>query len=88
MVTARNIREKLSKQLKIDLERHERVKIVSAEPLPSETLNDESALDALIDEAKTDEDCTVQLQRLGDYVAKISLRGGFSVPLKFSVLAR
>ena len=33
-------------------------------------------------------DCSAQVKQLGDYVAKITLKGGFVIPLKFSVLRR
>ena len=37
------------------------------------------------DDAK---DCDAKVKQLGDYVAKITLRGGYVVPLKFSVVRR
>ena len=33
-------------------------------------------------------DCDTEVKVVGDYVAKITLRGGFVVPLKFHVLRR
>ena len=33
-------------------------------------------------------DCDAKVKQLGDYVAKITLRGGYVVPLKFSVVRR
>lgn len=32
--------------------------------------------------------CTNQIKTLGQYVARISLKGGFSIPLKFEVIKR
>jgi hypothetical protein len=97
-VTAENLREKLSKQLKIDLEDDEPIHICvdggsssgssssgSIAPLIFSELN-ENKIQTMVEEYKpADGPCSVEIKRLGDYLAKISLRGGYSVPLYFSV---
>mmetsp|Transcript_701 Transcript_701/g.918 ORF Transcript_701/g.918 Transcript_701/m.918 type:complete len:236 (-) Transcript_701:1577-2284(-) len=86
-VTAWNVRDKLGRQLKIDLEDHELVHINDA-PMPSmEDMSDE-ALDKVLEDIPTDKKCPVKIKQLGDFIAKISLAGGYSVPLKFVVLKR
>ena len=34
----------------------------------------------------SDAACTTQIKHLGDYIALISLKGGYSIPLKVEVL--
>lgn len=84
MVDQKAVRGKLSKQLKIDLEPHERVHL-RPEPLHDE---DADELEALFEDIQTEEDCKVQIRALGVYLAKISLAGGYTVPLKVEVLKR
>ena len=86
MVDVKALRDKLSKQLKIDLERHETIHI-HPEPVLFAELS-EPALDAIVEAFDTSAADTLQIRHLGEYVAKISLRGDYWVPLKFSVLAR
>lgn len=86
-VTAEDVRHKLSKQLRIDLEDHEKVHL-RLEPLPDNT--DPSQLEGYMDEfgAAVEEACATQVKRLGEFVARISLRGGHAVPLKVKVVNR
>jgi hypothetical protein len=132
-VNAMNLREKLSRQLKIDLEEHEKIHIRN-EPVVGLEEKGEAELMKLLDELidggggkeglaargaagaveaggegtfdaedqstgggevegvdmGEDEakDCDVKVKQLGDYVAKITLRGGYVVPLKFTVVRR
>jgi ribosomal protein L9 len=133
-VEANNLREKLSRQLKIDLEDHERIHIRN-EPVVGLDEKGEAELMQLLEEmdlggggvipakkvgegvaageggggtdAEADpasggivaegvdvvggddaKDCDAKVKQLGDYVAKITLRGGYVVPLKFSVVRR
>ena len=95
LVNAQNGRDKLSRQLKIDLEDHETVRI-RAKPveLGHAELDDED-VDRIMEEigsGSSEEahgaECNVEICQLGDFMAKISLRGGHVVPLKFSVLKR
>lgn len=89
MVDAVAIRKKLSKQLKIDLEPHEKVHLM-AEPVLHSDLT-ESSMDEMMkspDFGETDQPCTTQVRKLGEYLARISLKGGFQVPLKVEVLKR
>lgn len=87
MVTAANIRQKLSKQLKIDLEPNESIHIYPVNPLSHNELDDDK-IQTMIDEFKPEAKCQTQIKRLGDYLAKISLAGGYSVPLRFVVRQR
>ena len=126
-VSAKHLRDKLSKQLKIDLEDHETIHIRN-EPVVSMETKEEYELMELLKEmdedassdkeegdkddteggeveievedppveigaaaVKTDgelKDCDTKLKHLGDYVAKITLSGGYVVPLKFSIQRR
>ena len=138
-VSAMNIRDKLSKQLKIDLEEHESVQIrnepivgleemdekermqlimnmdgvngaavaaaegagldVEAEgEVEEDKEEEESAAGAAAadepaatdDSSSTDEtkDCDTKVKQLGDYLAKITLAGGYVVPLHFRIERR
>lgn len=91
MVDARAVRKKLSRQLKIDLEPHERIHLV---PEPVESLSDlkEDEVDAIMEEklgaVPSDAPCAVQVRQIGDFLARITLSGGYTVPLKFEVVKR
>ncbi|KAL3778994.1 hypothetical protein ACHAW5_005760 [Stephanodiscus triporus] len=120
-VDSRNLREKLSRQLKIDLEEHEKIHIRNEPVVGLEERGEgelmqllmemdggdkriptrmeeggeeidadrESQSDAVADVDGGDaKDCDVKVKQIGDYVAKITLRGGYVVPLKFSVVRR
>mmetsp|Transcript_134194 Transcript_134194/g.199663 ORF Transcript_134194/g.199663 Transcript_134194/m.199663 type:complete len:231 (-) Transcript_134194:40-732(-) len=87
IVTARNIREKLSKQLKIDLDPEEPVHILSEEPMDLSELDDK--LQSMVDEFEgADSECQIKVRRLGTYLARIGLAGGYSIPLTFNVQQR
>lgn len=109
-VSASNLRDKLSKQLLIDIEDHESIHIRS-EPVPGlEDLEDGEIAGILLqdelastegddivqvkpesdgaDEASQVKKCDVKIKQLGEYLAKITLAGGFAVPLKFKVERR
>jgi len=86
-VTALNIRQKLSKQLKIDLEPHESIHIHPLDALSHAEL-DNSKVQSLVDEFVPEGKCEIKIKRLGEYLAKISLNGGHSVPLRFVVQQR
>jgi ribosomal protein L9 len=91
MVDAKAVRRKLSRQLKIDLEPHERIHLV---PEPVESLSDlpddeiEAIMKEKLGEVPGDQPCTVQIRQLGDFLARITLSGGYTVPLKFEVVKR
>ena len=78
------MRKKLSKQLLITLEPHEKVHL-RGEPLESDMTDEE--IDAALQELG-DEPCTTQVRQLGEYLARISLRGGYKIPLRVEVLKR
>ena len=86
MVDHRALRVKLSKQLKIDLDEDEKIHILGT-PVESHDLTEEEA-DEILTKIDSSTPCEVQLRQLGKFVAKISLSGGYSVPLKFLVLKR
>ena len=86
MVDEKAVRAKLSRQLKIDLESHEKVHLRPV-PIVDQDVTAEE-LDEVLKEIETEEKCKVQIRALGTYVAKISLAGGYTVPLKVEVLKR
>lgn len=109
VVTADNIRQKLSKQLKIDLDESEPIHILrnTASSSPTETapvanssttnpLNfaelDEAKIQAMADELVPVTDangkCSIKINRLGDYLSVISLKGGYAIPLRILVRQR
>ena len=111
VVTAEHVRQKLSKQLRIDLDDSEPVHILrtasppsspSEETTPSSTttttnpLNfaelDDSKIQALADDLVpvVDEEgrCLIRINRLGEYLAVIGLKGGYAVPLRVLVRQR
>ena len=83
MVDTIALRRKLSKQLKIDLEKHETIHIRD-EIVEPEDATEEKLLE-VVEAMDVSEPCKVQIRRLGNFVARISLAGGYAVPLKFSV---
>ncbi len=130
-VSAKNLRDKLSLQLKIDLEEHESIQIrnepvvgldemdekermqlimsmdgeIGASTSDGEMKGEEdkgeasaeeeesaAVVEAAVDDdsASTDEtkDCDTKVKQLGDYLAKITLAGGYVVPLHFRVERR
>jgi ribosomal protein L9 len=84
MVDHKAVRSKLSKQLNIDLDDHEKVHL---SPTPVDDLKAED-IDAVVKEIETEEECAVQIRQLGDFIAKISLAGGHRVSLKVRILKR
>ena len=90
MVDAKAVRQKLSKQLKIALEPHEKVHVFK-EPVNHSELVREQLETYVLNMLKdlgdhSDAPCTTQIKHLGDYIALISLKGGYSIPLKEEVL--
>lgn len=79
VVDARQVRKKLSKQLLIDLEPHENIHLSGS---PSVELPDDTTF------GNFDEPCKTEIRQLGDYWARISLKGGYSIPFRFQVLKR
>lgn len=86
-VDQKTVREKLSKQLKIDLFRHEKIHL-RHEAVSHAELS-ELDLEAMLEELGDDSTpCDTRIKHLGEYVARISLRGGYKVPLKLEILKR
>ena len=108
-VSAKHLRQKLSKQLKIDLEPQESIRIMNEPVIGIDDLDEKELMDLIIhmkeegDEVDSDStmnaeeaakegvglnDCSTELKYLGEYVAKITLAGGYIVPLKFRIERR
>ena len=131
-VSAMNIRDKLSKQLKIDLEEHESIQIRNEPIVGLEEMDEKERMQfimnthgavagggsavaaeegedteesaekeeesaptaveaAVVEENSSDEevkDCDTKVKQLGDYLAKITLAGGYMVPLHFRIERR
>lgn len=87
IVTALNIRQKLSKQLQIDLEEYETIHIHPLQSL-SHAEMDGDKVQSMVEEFEPKGKCDIKIKRLGDYLAKIILEGGHSVPLRFVVQQR
>jgi hypothetical protein len=49
---------------------------------------DENKQQSIVDAFTPEGACEIEIKRLGEYLAKISLPGGFSVPLKVQVIQR
>ncbi|OEU14867.1 hypothetical protein FRACYDRAFT_262122 [Fragilariopsis cylindrus CCMP1102] len=114
VVTTENLREKMSKQLKIDLNENEAMHIFredadnnttdSSDSSAANTTTtttttttnpinfaeiDEVKIQAMIDDfIPTTDTCPIKINRLGDYLAVIGLKGGYTVPLRFVVRQR
>lgn len=125
-VSAKNIRDKLSKQLKIDLEDHETIHIRNEPIVGIEEMDEKEVMQIIMNmdgtttekdstegeggdsteeessasteataaaaetSSSTDEtkDCDTKAKQLGDYLAKITLAGGYVVPLHFRIERR
>jgi hypothetical protein len=107
VVTTENLREKLAKQLKIDLDENEPMHIFrddddnntdSSDSAANTTTTTNPINFAELDEVKiqamtddfipTTDKCPIKINRLGDYLAVIGLKGGYTVPLRFVVRQR
>ncbi len=96
VVTAWNLRQKLSRQLKIDLQPHETIHIIhpvnpgtsSPTTLSHSELNNVKVQKMVDEFVPAGDKCDIQLKRVGEYVAKITLEGGHCVPLRFVVQQR
>jgi hypothetical protein len=87
MVDSSAVRKKLSKQLKIDLESFERVHLYK-EPVSYGDYNEKATEELMGTLGDSEVKCEVQIKKVGDYIARITLRGGYSVPLRFEVTKR
>ncbi len=79
LVNAGNVKSKLSKQLKIDLEPHEKIHLMAmstAELPPDEAFG------------SAEEDCKTEIRQLGSYWARITLAGGHAAYFRTVVLKR
>ena len=87
-VVAENLRPKLKKQLKIELEPHEKIHLM-AQDVKHESLTDE-LIEEYMETKFGDhrQPCTVELKQLGQYLARITLRGGYTVGLMFEIQNR
>ncbi len=91
MVDHKAVREKLAKQLKIDLEDFETLQIYP-EPIQHSSLEeDPSVIDEYLDKVETlkdGEQCQVVIKALGEYLVKINLKGDHAVGLRLTVRKR
>jgi hypothetical protein len=106
-VSAKHLRQKLSKQLKIDLEPHESIQLMNEPVVGLEEMEEKELMELIMSMEEGGEapnstmtaeeaakegvglnDCSTQLKYLGEYVAKITLAGGYAVPLKFRIERR
>lgn len=88
MVDAKAVRAKLSKQLGIDLIDNENEHVhLRAEPI-GQKATEQDVYSMLAEFEDVDKPCDVQIRQLGEYLARISLRGGYSIPLRVQVLPR
>lgn len=87
MVDQKALRQKIANQLKVDLTDDELVHIHEA-PLDSHDNLTEEVMEEIMDGLDSTKPCEVQIRQLGKYVAKISLAGGYTVPLKFAIEKR
>ena len=87
MVDAKAVRDKLSKQLLIDLE-DETVHVQPTSLLVGYDNLEEDEQQRALDDIPTDEPCQTQIRELGEFLAKITLAGGHTVPLRINVLKR
>ena len=91
LVDQKAVREKLAKQLMIDLEDFEKVQIHPERLSHSLFEEGSSSMDEYLEnmEPLTDgEDCKVELKALGEYLVKLHLKGGQSVGLRLVVMKR
>jgi hypothetical protein len=85
-VIAKNIKSKLNKHLRIELQPHESVHLFP-QMIRFKDLNEKRAQEAIatIDVTKK---CDVEFMQTGEFLACITLSGGYRVPLKFEVKQR
>jgi len=88
-VEAKMLYSKISKQLKIDLEPHEQIHLLP-QLLEDDKEEDPAAyLESLMEQfGDAETPCTTKVKQLGQFLARISLRGGYSVPLRVEVVKR
>jgi len=90
MVDHVNIRDKLAKQLQIDLEEFEKVQI-RAEPVSHSMLDEGGAMEQTLEQMEAMQDggdCNVKIKALGEYLVKLHLKGGQEVGVKLAVRKR
>jgi hypothetical protein len=83
-VTAQMLRSKISKQLKIDLEDHETIHLMEDTVMFED--NTPATLLAMVEAIDVTAPCKREIRKVGDYVARITLAGGYAVPLKWTVV--
>jgi hypothetical protein len=86
-VNSWNLRKQISTQLKIDLNDNETIHICSKDQLILAEL-DETKMETLMEEVDAEKPCEIEIKRLGEYVARIGLEGGYMAPLRFQVVQR
>lgn len=77
----------MAKQLKIVLFRREKVHI-RPEPVIHSVLTEKETETFLEEMPDENLPCETSIRSLGEYLARITLRGGYKIPLKIEVLKR
>lgn len=83
-VTAQMLRSKISKQLRIDLDDHETIHLLEDTVMFDDTTP--AMLLAKVEALDVTEPCQREVRQVGDYVARVTLAGGYAVPLKWTVV--
>merc|ERR1712032_1320387 len=87
-VTANHVKEKLKKQLKIELQENESVHL-SYSPVSHANITNNKEMKRMLDNNSFEkESVEYEVRNLGEYLVKILLKGNQSVGLKLSVLKR
>jgi hypothetical protein len=69
------------------LEPHEKIHILP-EPIHHHSVTEREIEQFMASLGDPQTPCATQIRQLGQYLARISLRGGYSIPLKLEVLKR
>lgn len=80
-VSAQHVRQKLSKKLKIDLNKKEKVHLRKTALKDPSQLSEQEVAAMMEELGDAQTDCTVQIRDLGEYMARITLEGDYQVPL-------
>ena len=75
--------------MRIDLEDHENVQLMGKPLEAGHAELEEGEVEKIMEEiGSSEDDKEVEIRQLGEFMAKITLRGDHVVPLKFAVIKR
>ena len=75
--------------MRIDLEDHESVRLMGKPLEAGHAELEEGDVERIMEEiGSSEDDKEVEIRQLGEFMAKITLRGDHIVPLKFAVIKR